>query len=146
MLEYLADGESHYVSTCTVATLMQAKDNPDIRKALDEADMICADGMQIVWMQKRLGHHQAERVYGLDILLAVCRVTENTDIIHYFYGGLGDVPQLMVNALLEKFPNLSIIGADALPLIQIENEPQQITIDKLNAINADIIWVGLWSI
>jgi N-acetylglucosaminyldiphosphoundecaprenol N-acetyl-beta-D-mannosaminyltransferase len=145
ILSYLADGQSHYVSTCTVATLMQAKDNPDIREALDEADMVCADGMPIVWMQKRLGHSQAERVYGPDVLLALCKATEHTDITHYFYGGLGDVPQLMVNALLENFPNLSIIGADAPPFIQIEDEPQLATIDKLNTINADIIWVGLGS-
>lgn len=145
MLEYLDDGNTHYVSTCTVATLVQAKDSAQIRDALDGADMICSDGMPIVWMQKRLGYQQAERVYGPDILLALCEATEHTDITHYFYGGLGNVPRLMVDALREQFPSLSIVGADAPPYIKIEDEPQQVTIDKLNAINADVIWVGLGS-
>ena len=71
MLNYLGDGQTHYVSTCTVATLMQAKDHPQIYQALGDADMVCADGMPIVWMQKQLGCSQAERVYGPDILQGV---------------------------------------------------------------------------
>ncbi len=145
LLQYLEDDRTHYVSTCTVATLMQAKDTPLIRHALDEADMVCADGMPIVWMQKRLGCKHAERVYGPDVLLALCQATENTNITHYFYGGLGDVPHRMVDELLKKFPNLNIIGSDAPPFIDINNEPQQATIEQLNSINADVIWVGLGS-
>ena len=51
----------------------------------------------------------------------------------------------MLDALQKKFPALTIIGADAPPFIQIEDEPQPTTIAELNAINADVIWVGLGS-
>lgn len=145
MLGYLTKDETHYISTCTVATLMQAKDNSAIQSALEKADMVCADGMPIVWMQKRLGHAFAERVYGPDILQALCQKTENSDIRHFFYGGLGDVPQLMVSALRRDYPNLSIVGLQAPPMIDMRNEPQQKTIDELNALHTDIIWVGLGS-
>jgi len=145
ILGYLTDEHTHYVSTCTVATLMQARDKPEICSALANADMVCADGMPIVWMQKRLGHADAERVYGPDVLQALCHVTEHQEIRHYFYGGLGDVPQLMVDALRRNYPDLNIIGATAPPMIDMDKEPQQRTIADLNALNADVIWVGLGS-
>lgn len=145
MLGYLTSSETHYISTCTVATLIQAKDDQTIHHALENADLVCADGMPIVWMQKRLGYTDAERVYGPDILSALCEATAEQDIGHYFYGGLGNVPQLMMQKLEERYPELTIIGADAPPMIDMRDEPKAETIQYLNSLKADIIWVGLGS-
>jgi hypothetical protein len=52
------------VCTCPVYTRMLAQERPNLRDALLGVDMVTADGMPVVWLQRWLGFAQAERVYG----------------------------------------------------------------------------------
>ena len=67
-----------YVSTCPVYTLMMCRENPAVMQAVNGADMVTADGMPIVWVQRRRGHPSAERVYGPDVMEAFCARTAGT--------------------------------------------------------------------
>jgi UDP-N-acetyl-D-mannosaminuronic acid transferase (WecB/TagA/CpsF family) len=46
---------------------------PDAKTALDHADMVAADGMPIVWLQRRRGFDEAERCYGAGLMRSIFR-------------------------------------------------------------------------
>jgi hypothetical protein len=48
---------------------LQCREDPAVMRAVNGASMASADGMPVVWMQRRLGLREAERVYGPDVML-----------------------------------------------------------------------------
>lgn len=133
-----------YVCTCPVYTLMMCRERPEVGGAVARADMVTADGMPIVWAQRRLGF-AAERVYGPDVMLAVCEQTAGTDIRHYFWGGLPGVPEKLAEVLTARYPGLQIAGVYSPPIAPVPDSPDTDTVARLNAAGADIVWVGLGS-
>ena len=52
-----------------VAKVVNCRKNADLRKSLDETDIILADGVPIVWLSKLIGNPLPERVDALLQLL-----------------------------------------------------------------------------
>src|SRR5258707_14988267 len=75
-----------YVSTCPVYTIMACTENPAVLAAVNGADMVTADGTPVVWVQRRWGVASAQRVYGPDVMSALCVATAGKGIRHYFWG------------------------------------------------------------
>jgi N-acetylglucosaminyldiphosphoundecaprenol N-acetyl-beta-D-mannosaminyltransferase len=141
--EWAVQPGKRYVCTCPVYTLMMARENPQVGQALAEADMIAADGMPLVWLQRRRGFAQAERVYGPDMMRALC--AENREIRHFFWGGMPGVAQQLANRLKANNPHLQIAGVHSPPIEEIGAAPQMAFVEELNQVNPHIIWVGLGS-
>lgn len=145
LLRWARETGKRYVCTCPVYTLMICRERPDVHRAVSAADMVTADGMPIVWLQRRLGVPQAERVYGPDLLLALCEATANTDVSHYFWGGLPGVPEKLAETLVKRFPGLNIAGTYSPPVSELGATSDPAEVERLNASGANIIWVGLGS-
>jgi N-acetylglucosaminyldiphosphoundecaprenol N-acetyl-beta-D-mannosaminyltransferase len=135
-----------YVSTCTVYTMMRALEDERILAALRGADMVTADGLPLVWLQKFRGKKPAERVYGPDVTLELCQRTANDPAItHYFFGGLPGVPERLVGELQQRFPGIQIAGAYSPPVEDVGSAPNPAMVELLNTARPSIIWVGLGS-
>ena len=145
LLRWAGGTGKQYVSTCPVYTLMMCRERADVHQAVSSADMVTADGMPIVWLQRRLGVPSAERVYGPDVLLALCQATVNTDIRHYFWGGLPGVPEALVEKLRTRFPGINVAGVYSPPMGDIGSTPDPAVVERLNTSGAHIVWVGLGS-
>lgn len=145
LLEWSKQPQKRYVSTGTAYTLVMAERHPAISAALADADMLTADGMPLVWVQRLKGARQAERVYGPDLMLALCRASEAAGLRHYLYGGLPGIPEKLAQALQARFPDLRVVGLHSPAGDVLAGAPQQATVEMLNAAQADVIWVGLGS-
>src|SRR5688572_8033750 len=77
----------HYVSVCTVHTVMECQRDPAMRQALKGAGLAAPDGMPLVWLGKWLSGNEVNRVYGPDLMLALCELSTKQGYSHYFYGG-----------------------------------------------------------
>lgn len=146
LYEWAHDSKTRYVSTCTVYTLMRAMEEDEVFTALKAADMITADGMPLVWLQRSQGQRHAERVYGPDVMLALCERTKgDSEISHYLFGGLPGVPEELAQVLTERFEGINIAGTFSPPLADIGEEPDDQIVQRLNRSGASVIWVGLGS-
>lgn len=134
-----------YVCTCPVYTLMMCRENPPVMQAVNAADMVTADGMPVVWVQRRRGVPNAERVYGPDLMLALCERTAGTQLKHFFWGGLPGVADTLVGRLKTQFVGLAVAGTYSPPLQPVPSQPDPAVVEQLNNSGADIIWVGLGS-
>jgi N-acetylglucosaminyldiphosphoundecaprenol N-acetyl-beta-D-mannosaminyltransferase len=134
-----------YVCACPVYTLMLCREDPAVRNAVQGADMIAADGMPVVWEQRRRGGPQAERIYGPDLMLALCNLTAGEAISHFFWGGKPGVAERLAECMTARFPGLRVAGAHSPPFRPIGPEPDREAIERINATPASIVWVGLGS-
>jgi N-acetylglucosaminyldiphosphoundecaprenol N-acetyl-beta-D-mannosaminyltransferase len=143
LAQWSGDAQRRYVSTCPVYTLMLCSENERLRTAIQEADMVTADGMPVVWVQRWWGHKEAERVYGPDVMLELCQRTAGQGVSHFFMGGMAGVAEQLADTLCKRFPGLIVAGTHS-PTVS-EMTPDMALVEHLNAANANIIWVGLGS-
>lgn len=145
LTRWASESPPRYVCTCPVYTLMMCHENPAVMQAVNGASMVTADGMPVVWVQRRRGAPQAQRVYGPDLMLALCQQTAGTPIKHYFWGGLPGVADTLVGRLKTQFRGLNIAGTYSPPLADTPPQPDPVVVEQLNTSGADIIWIGLGS-
>ena len=142
---WAGDSQGRYVCTCPVYTLMMCRENPAVMQAVNGADMVTADGMPVVWVQRRRGHSGAERVYGPDVMEALIARTANTPLRHYFWGGLPGVADTLVARMQAQYPALKVAGIHSPPVSAVGDTPDPAVVERLNESGADIVWVGLGS-
>lgn len=144
MLAWAMEAEGRrFVCTATVHTMMLAQEDAKHRAALQAADMVTADGMPLVWLQRRLGYPEAERVYGPDVFFALCQAGLSHGLGHYFWGGDGGVAQTLAGRMAERLPGIKILGADTPPYRSAGAPPDSAEVARLNQSGAQVIWVGL---
>lgn len=145
ILEWVEEGKPRYVCTCPVYTLMITHEIPDAKAALDHADMVAADGMPIVWLQRRRGFDEAERCYGAGIMRTIFEKTAGTGTRHFLWGGNPGIPDILEEKLRQQYGEVNIVGRYSPPFEEVGTPPNQVAIDLINNAQPDIVWVGLGS-
>ncbi|MFO7547067.1 MAG: WecB/TagA/CpsF family glycosyltransferase [Trueperaceae bacterium] len=132
-----------YVCVANVHMTMEAFDDPSFRDLVNRADLVTSDGMPLVWMLKRLGLRQAERVYGPTLTLHVCEAAAAAGVPVGFYGGAQEAVEGLQAELARRFPDLDVRYAYSPPFRPLtEEEDDQIVADIL-ASGTRILFVGL---
>jgi N-acetylglucosaminyldiphosphoundecaprenol N-acetyl-beta-D-mannosaminyltransferase len=99
--------------------------------------------MPLVWLGKWKSQTKVSRVYGPDLMLALCQLSIKPGFSHYFYGGAPGVPELLAEKLQQQFPGLKVAGVCSPPFQTLTPAEDRRLIDQINQSGADIVWVGL---
>jgi N-acetylglucosaminyldiphosphoundecaprenol N-acetyl-beta-D-mannosaminyltransferase len=142
VLEWVARREKHFLNVCTADTILQCHDRPELAAIANAASLALPDGMPLVWMG-RLQGCRVERVYGPDLMLALCDKGRDGGVRHYFYGGTEDVLKALEAALVRRFPGLKIAGSWAPPFRPLTLEEKADAMARINEAAPDIVWVGI---
>jgi N-acetylglucosaminyldiphosphoundecaprenol N-acetyl-beta-D-mannosaminyltransferase len=141
--KWQAEGRREYVLCTTVHGLVEAQKDPEIRSALNRSGLTTEDGMPLVWWCRRGGYPDAGRVYGPDLLLAMCERAPQTGHRHYFYGGSPRVVEALVSRLVQRFPGLIVAGYRSPPFRPQTQEEDAADVRAINETRPDYVWVGL---
>jgi len=130
------------VTAAAVHLVMVAREDPEIRRAVDRA-LAVPDGVPLVWALRALGHPEASRVYGPDLMAAYCARSAVTGTTMFLYGGRSDEAlATLTEALLARYPGLRIVGGWSPPFRPLTAEEQDEVAARINASGADVVWVG----
>ena len=132
-----------YLCVTGVHGVMEAQDDHGFKRILNGALLCTPDGMPMVWAGKLGGHREMSRVYGPDLMLAVCAWSETSGCRHFFYGGAGGVAEQLAQRLQAKFPKLEIAGTFTPPFRALAADEENQLRDQIRAARPDILWVGL---
>ncbi len=135
--------EANYICVTPVHSIMMCFDSPELRTIYNDAGMVTPDGMPVVWLSRFLGSSHVSRVYGPDLLIAMCKKTEKDGTRHFFYGGADGVADKLVENLKANFPDLNVVGTYCPPFRPLTDEEDTIILNQIKNANPDIIWVGL---
>jgi N-acetylglucosaminyldiphosphoundecaprenol N-acetyl-beta-D-mannosaminyltransferase len=128
-----------YVCLGTAHGLTEARHDPELRKIYNESWLTTPDGMPLVW----LGPRGVERVYGPDVMLAVCDTGRAMGLRHYLYGGVPGVAEELRARLSARFPGLEVVGTFTPPFREL-NEAEMATLRAdIARTRPDVVWVGL---
>lgn len=139
---WVARRERHYVNICTAHTVLECHDAPELAEVINRSGMSTPDGMPLVWMG-RLRGHRVERVYGPDVMLAVCKRGVALGYRHFFYGGADGVAQALAERLQRMYPGLLVAGTYTPPFRPLTPAEENEVAAMINGSSADVVWVGL---
>src|SRR4051812_34303839 len=140
----IARGEHAIVSAAAVHLVMVAGEDAATRAAISRDDVLAVpDGQPLVWALKALGHRDASRVYGPDLMAKYCERSARTGTRMYLYGGRnqGALVQLTLS-LRRRFPGLRIVGGYSPPYRELTTDEREWVIGDVNRSGADVVWVG----
>ena len=132
-----------FVCLCDVNSVSCARRDERHRRTLNDSLLTTPDGMPLVWLGRRAGHSGITRVYGPDLLEAVCAVTAGTELTHFFYGAGPGTAVLLVARLAQRFPGLRVAGTHTPPQGDLPAAEATALAARLGELRPDFFWVGL---
>jgi N-acetylglucosaminyldiphosphoundecaprenol N-acetyl-beta-D-mannosaminyltransferase len=129
------------VSPATVYSVMLGVDDPAYRLTVNAAAMVTADGMPLVWLQRRLGWAQAERVHNDDLWFACC--ARYPGWRHFLVGGRDGQPEVVAAALARRYPGIQVVGLHPTPQRPVPARTTRDIVARIREARPDIVWVGL---
>jgi N-acetylglucosaminyldiphosphoundecaprenol N-acetyl-beta-D-mannosaminyltransferase len=140
---WIARRESHYVCVTGVHGIMESQRDEGVRRVHNAAGLVTPDGMPLVWLSRLMGFSHVERVYGPDLMLAMCARSVTQGYRHFFYGGAPGVADKLALHLRTRFPTLQVSGTYSPPFRPLTPEEDVAVVQRINAVQPDIVWVGI---
>ena len=139
----LARGVRASVSAAAVNLVMLAREDEEIRRAVLATTLIVPDGQPLVWALHALGHPQATRVYGPELMARHCARAARTGTPIYLFGGrnAGALVSLAL-ALRERYPGIEIAGAHATAFTPPTAARDDADAERIERSGAQVVWVG----
>jgi N-acetylglucosaminyldiphosphoundecaprenol N-acetyl-beta-D-mannosaminyltransferase len=137
------DRRKGYVCVTGVHGVMEAQSDSEFKKILNNSLLTTPDGMPMVWVGRLQGFRQIDRVYGPDLMLEVCRLSEKRGYRHFFYGGKEGTTEKLACALRERYPNLNVVGSNTPPFRPLNSAEEHALREHVTKTRPDFIWVGL---
>ena len=141
--EWISRGEPHYICVTGVHGIMESYRKQAVRDIHNAAGLVVPDGMPLVWLSRLEGFHHVARVYGPDLMLAICKRSLDRGYRHFLYGGASGVCQQLAGRLQAQFPGLKIVGTYSPPFRVLEREEDEEIVEQINSVRPDIVWVGI---
>jgi N-acetylglucosaminyldiphosphoundecaprenol N-acetyl-beta-D-mannosaminyltransferase len=135
--------ESKTVCLANVHMLMESYWHQDFAKVLKSADLVTPDGMPLVWMLRKLGAYNQDRVAGMDVFVRLCELSSFSKIGIFFVGSEKAVLEQMKTRLEAEFPHLQIVGMEPLPFRPLTSAEDEALIEKINSSGAGLVFVCL---
>lgn len=145
MEEWIGRRQSAYICLAPAHAIMGCVDDASLRRVYNCSGLTVPDGMPIAWLLRWYGYSHVERVYGPDLMMAVCKRSVRDGWRHYFYGGAEGVAERLIQKLLLVCPGLQVAGWETPPFRVASSEERQQTIERVRAARVDILWVGIGS-
>jgi N-acetylglucosaminyldiphosphoundecaprenol N-acetyl-beta-D-mannosaminyltransferase len=132
-----------YVIPAAVHAVMVAREDPDTREAV-LGGVSVPDGQPLVWAMRLLGHRNASRVYGPELMGRYCERAAQTGTRMFLYGGRnqGALVQLALN-LRRRYPGIKIVGGYSPPFRDLDSDEQATIAKEINRSGAEVVWVGI---
>ncbi len=110
-----------------------------LKKLINTAEVVTADGIGVVWAARRLGTPIWERVTGIDLIQALFPIADTRKWRIFFLGGKPGVAKQAANQVARKHPGI-VWEAENGYFNSVE-EPQ--VLEKIRRFQPDILLVGL---
>ncbi len=119
--------------------VMTAQDNSPFRQCINEAALVVADGIGVVWAARWLGQPVPERVTGVDTLIELARQCARRGDRLFLLGAALGVAEIAAARLQELAPGLIIAGTYAgSPAVADE----EAILERINAARPDVLCVA----
>jgi N-acetylglucosaminyldiphosphoundecaprenol N-acetyl-beta-D-mannosaminyltransferase len=141
--EWIRKGARHYVCVVGMHGVMESQKDEGLMRIHNAAGLVVPDGMPLVWLCRFSATAPVDRVYGPDLMLAVCDQLRMYHFRHFFLGGGPGVAAKLASRLTARYSGLQVAGtySPSFGTLNADEEAQMIA--DVRQAKPDILWVGL---
>lgn len=127
-----------------VDVVMKLEKDTYLKKIVQEADYVLADGMPLIWFSRWIGTPLPEKISGSDFVPCFCKHASERKKSVFLLGGAEGVAERAADNLKRQYPELKIAGTFAPPMGFEKNELQlKQTVEEIRKVAPDILIVCL---
>lgn len=144
ILEGVEAGRGGWVVTPNTDVLRQVRSDVAVARLVDQADLVVADGMPIVWACRLQGTPVPAQVPGSSLIWTLPEQAVDRGASIFLLGGEPGIADVAAERLRETYPGLSVVGTQCPPhgFEDDAEELRQIE-EALERAQPDIVFVGL---
>jgi len=132
----------HQIVVVNVAKLVKAKTDRKLKRIINEADLVGADGVPLVWLSKLLRDPIPSRVNGTDLMEKLVERAAERGYSIYFLGAKPEVVRKVVAVYKAQYPGLKVAGyRDG----YFKPDDETAVADEIRQSGADIIFLAFGS-
>lgn len=109
-------GAGHWTITANLDHLRRYRRNAVERGLIDDADLVVADGMPLIWASRLAGEPLPERVSGSSMVWSICEAASARRQSVFLLGGDPGVAERAAEVFRDRYRDLKIAGAACPPL------------------------------
>ena len=136
-------GKPRYIVATGFHGIWEAYKDPRLQRALNSADLFCPDGIAPVWLSRLQREPLSHRVPGPDLMLAFLSRANATGYSSFFFGDTGETLAGLRRKVESEYPRHRVAGCISPPFRDLTVEEDDQIVDRINAAQADVLWVGL---
>jgi N-acetylglucosaminyldiphosphoundecaprenol N-acetyl-beta-D-mannosaminyltransferase len=141
--EFILLKNGHYICISNVHQCIEAYDNSEFSKIINNADLALPDGRPIYWALKLLNHKDAEHLPGYFVTDELCKFAAEKNLRIGFYGGENDALEMCVLNLKKKYEKLKVNYIYSPPFRTLTNVEKKEIINNIIDNNIQILFVCL---
>jgi len=104
-------GSRTNVAALNAGKVVGMRHDPELRRAMEAADLVLPDGSPVVWAGRLFGRRIPQRVTGVDVMDATMSEAERRGLAVFFLGARPEVLARAVQAVRARHPGLKIAGS-----------------------------------
>lgn len=140
IMQFFNDDGLHKVYTPNSEIIMAAYKDDNFRDILNDAELLTADGIGVVYASKILGKPITERAAGYDILCEILERIKGTSRSVFLFGGKPGVAEIAEEKLKERYPGIVIAGTRN---GYFKPEEDEDIVSQINSSGAELLLVCL---
>ncbi len=118
-------GQGHWTITANLDHLRRYHRQPAQKSLIDEADLVVADGMPLIWASHLAGEPLPERVAGSSMVWSICEIASARGQTVFLLGGNPGVAERAAQVFQDRYPGLQIAGTNC-PTLGFEHDELQL--------------------
>lgn len=131
------------VDVCNVHSVMSARRDPDLFRAVSSSDIATSDGVPLVWALRWTARPDQQRVYGPELMRRALVDEAGRRWKHYLYGSSRETLDALIAQIRRIAPDADIVGAHSPPFRALTDQEQDAALQAIRDSDADVVWVGL---
>jgi len=144
VMQALARGQGGWIVTPNLDILRLMSNDPRLARFLQQADLVVADGMPVVWASRLLGDALPERVAGSSLISTLSEAGAENGRSVYLLGGNEGAASGAANVLRSRHPQLRLVGIHCPPMGFDQDDSYRYRLcDEIRQAAPDIVFVAL---
>jgi len=116
IIEAAQAGRGHWTITANLDHLRRYHRKSIATDLIEEADMVVADGMPLIWASRLAGEPLPERVSGSRMVWSICEAASRGKQSLFLLGGNPGIAERAAQIFQDHYPGLEVVGTDCPPL------------------------------
>lgn len=132
-----------YICVANVHMLVEAHQDENFAKVVNQATMVTPDGMPLTWGLKLMYGLKQDRVAGMDLLPDLLERFSTTGTPVFLYGGTQAMLDQATAYIQQHYPSVRMAGAISPPFRPLTPEEKDGIIEQINGSGAGMVFVAL---